>query len=671
MPQVGFFELYPEARSILKAGAYLLAVDHDLTAHPPDNADGTIAVDGSDFTLRIISPRYAMPPEQILSTFPPASAVGDWRQRLPQIVFKRRTLPWERDPDTVPPRFTLNAQSSPPWLALVVLAEGEGQLSGDVATTECVTAGTPMPDAEDTDTDKGKYLEVRKSIVDAIFPTVADLSLLSHVRKVNLEDTELALGDDDGFLSVVVANRLPQPGPPVAPITADSKPTSLRYTAYLLNLEGQLHNLPDNEVSDPELTFALQMPELLMTELFLEPPDLPVDVIALHGIDRQLSFDKAIPAAGSDRVQRDGSHGVELAAQSYATGPPTFGTTTAADAYPIAKWLAGESLSTVAELGIHLLIDPLFRFPVLVSWEFVCSADGTFESLMNGLDSAMLGSVDEQLDVALQPDITETGHIALDHTTRRGEPAQSWYRGPLVPQPTERSPIPANTPMPLAHTGDQLRRVVPDGHEDVSLASAFEIGRLLALSRPSVVSSMIGWREELFGVSRVKQLGIHMLDELMVGFSGAAVSGKRKLEDLIANRIVDHYAPMGPTVLGPRVRPFTASRTPEVFEEMRAADVLVGLGLEPQAVKSATKAGGLSALSSFEPVPTESTSKPLSTDAVALDSLRTHLDAHIDRIASNAIVRTIPHGTARRARRDALDKMIDRAAKSADIEEEQ
>ena len=40
-----------------------------------------------------------MPPEQILSTFPPAGSQGDWRERLPQIVLKRRTLPWERNPD--------------------------------------------------------------------------------------------------------------------------------------------------------------------------------------------------------------------------------------------------------------------------------------------------------------------------------------------------------------------------------------------------------------------------------------------------------------------------------------------------------------------------------------------------------------------------------------------
>ena len=43
-----------------------------------------------------------------------------------------------------------------------------------------------------------------------VFPTQEDLQLLVHVREVDINDTELAIGDDDGFLAVVLANRLPQ-----------------------------------------------------------------------------------------------------------------------------------------------------------------------------------------------------------------------------------------------------------------------------------------------------------------------------------------------------------------------------------------------------------------------------------------------------------------------------
>ena len=66
--------------------------------------------------------------------------------------------------------------------------------------------------------------------------------------------------------------------------------------------------------------------------------------------------------------------------------------------------------------------------------------------------------------------------------------------------------MPVGGTLPLAHTGDQLRRVVPDGREDISLAALFEIGRLLALNKPSLIAAMMQWRGELFGAARAREL---------------------------------------------------------------------------------------------------------------------------------------------------------------------
>ena len=54
----------------------------------------------------------------------------------------------------------------------------------------------------------------RQDIVEKVFPCRRRAGLLCHVRKVDLHDTELALGDDDGYLAVVLSNRLPQPAAP-------------------------------------------------------------------------------------------------------------------------------------------------------------------------------------------------------------------------------------------------------------------------------------------------------------------------------------------------------------------------------------------------------------------------------------------------------------------------
>jgi hypothetical protein len=655
MPQKGYFELYKAARPLLPAGSYVLGADHALRATPLNNAPGDLAVDGTDFTLKIISPRYTIPPNQILATFPPAAAVGDWRQRLPQIVFKRRTLPWERDPDSVNPVFNTDPDARPPYLALVVLAEGEGTLSGDAEIAKCVTPGTPMLD--DADTATGKYLEVRQSIVDSIFPTVADLQLLAHVRKVNLEDTELALGDDDGYLSVVVSNRLPQPGPLDTSDPEHPRHASQKYTAYLINVEGQLHNLPTVEKSDPEFQLGL---DFTVAEFMLEPPNEPIDVVTMKaGTSLHALLPKrAADALGSVAVERSTGKGIEMAASGFASGPVRNVAVSADDNAAAAKWLSGSLLSDVAELGGYLVLDPTYRFPVLTSWDFVCTDDGTFEFLMNGLHSGMLATEDELLDPALRPEITDTGHISLDHRTRRGEAAEAWYRGPMVPQPTVRA-VPENGVLPLAHTGDQLRRVVPDGHEDLSLAAAFEIGRLLALSKPGVVAALARWRQELFGAARLQQLGEAFFDHIVAGFSAAAVAAPGSLDALIADRIVNHYT-TGVIEQLTATSAFPVSRLPDVIEQTRPQQVLIGLGLDPSAVKEAVGLGGLAGLANLEVRTAEMSREPLSSSKVDLQLVHAALAARIDTLAAQAVGKDVQKG--RRRRRDALDRMIQQAA---------
>ena len=106
---------------------------------------------------------------------------------------------------------------------------------------------------------------------------------------------------------------------------------------------------------------------------------------------------------------------------------------------------------------------------------------------------------------ARTPEVAETGHVGLAHTTRAGDDVRAWYRGPFVPSPMLARWRQRRKPA-LAHASDQLRAVVPDGREDLSLAVAFEIGRLLALSRPAFVSALMKWRREQFGAERARRL---------------------------------------------------------------------------------------------------------------------------------------------------------------------
>src|SRR5450755_2717459 len=218
----GFFVVHDAVRPPLTDGDYQLYVSQTLSV-------GQSNVDPAVRSFRIVGPRYALPPDQVLSVFPPSNGTGAFADRLPQIVLRRRTLPYERTmkPDDPTP--------AAPWLALVVLADGEGQLF----TNQPLDSS--LPEQDDKDSQVRDVLRVSERVVQAVFPTIEDLPWLTHVREVDISDTELALGDDDGWLAVVIANRLPVPGPP----DTDGGPLTARhYTAFLVSLEGHEGDRP-------------------------------------------------------------------------------------------------------------------------------------------------------------------------------------------------------------------------------------------------------------------------------------------------------------------------------------------------------------------------------------------------------------------------------------------
>jgi hypothetical protein len=657
----GFFELYPSARPALPAGAYTATSEQTLIAQTPHDGDVTVPVTDTEFHLDVVAPRYVMPPDQILSTFPPATSQGDWRERLPQIVLKRRTLPWERNP-TNP---ETDPHTAPPWLALVVLADGEGRLSTDTDVAQCVTPGVDLGD--EADVPRGKYLEVRQSIVDKVFPCLDELDLLCHVRKVDLADTELALGDDDGFLAVVLSNRLPQPA---APKTADADATPLKYAAYLINLEHQLDTLLATE-PDPVLFFNSFEATALVDQEFLAPaPNATLDQIAM-GIGAaqvQLGKDtarKALAAESTALAPYGTSFGLEPAAASWATGP---GRTVA---------IASDDLATARSYkaglndGVLFTLDPVLRYPVLASWEFTCTGEGGFERLMNKLEVGLLGTVDAATATTTPLQVAATGHIALSHRTRQGEEDTAWYRGPLSPQPTVRTTA-VNGVLPLANTGDQLRKLVPDGTEDLSLAALFEIGRLLTLNKPTLIASLMAWRAELFGAARAREIA-DALTASIIKDIGVSAAGKRNaLEDLVRTHVVGALTALDSDALAPSAPLVTQARRPSDLVDLGPEQVLTGLGADPKSVLVAGKNFGVDGLGTVSVPVTEANDAPVSQDQRAMSVLTMRLGARVDDLVISALkfdpagppTPAGPKGEAappkpRRSRKkDEIDRMI-------------
>jgi hypothetical protein len=520
MVEPGTFVLHDAVRPSLPDGSYTLRASQAVSAPGA-------AIPDLQRHLLITGPRFALPPDQVLSTFPPNDAVGDFSTRLPQIVLRRRTLPWERRSGA--------AQTDAPWLALVVIADGEGQLlTGQ-------PAGAGMPDPQDRDADTCTVLRVSERVVGQVFPRPADLSLLCHVREVDIVDTELAMGDDDGWVAVVLANRIPQPG--------------IRYTACLVSLEGQLDLLTSADaISDFFTSVTVYSPagQAPLPQPVAPPPPSPR------------------PAAVDDAwsVSPD-----VTAAVGVASDPP-------------APTVTGTSQFFGLGIG-PVIFDPdtsIVDFTVLTHWSFTCADGGDFASLLQGLDVGALGTLppaDAAAPPATRPDltVTDTGHVEVSSVSRRAETRPAWYRGPLTPRQVLRSGPDAAGVLPLLHTADQARRVGPDGREDLSLATAFEMGRLLAVSQPSIVAALLGWRRDGFGAHRLQALltdGSALSQRLLTAFAQSPT----QLSGVVAAGVLAQLGADSATMLGP-VRPPDPTPVVAGITTDVTGTLARGLGLDP------------------------------------------------------------------------------------------
>jgi len=531
LPPPGTFRLYAFANPPLTAGPYTLT--GEVTGLPG-------SVEALQSAIDVTAPRFALPPDQVLSTFPPASARGAFTSRLPQVVIRRRTLPWERSEVTAGgvPLSTLTPEqrrtTTPrPWLALVLIAEGEGSLVNDVPVADTTTAGTTLANPTDADVAKSTCLEVPESVVATVFPALEDLHMLVHVREVDLADTELALGDDDGWMAVVMANRLPQAG------------TS--YTACLVNLEGQYAELPVDPPVAPEYDPGIKVVDVRKLDVVLQQyagsSDAPVmgtTTFSSHLLEADAELEVGSSRQGGAFTATATGKALSRATASTMTGwSSSIATESTAPTAGLAHSSRTAASSDVAALGSGLsvylpwhLLERTLRFPVLASWSFFCTDAGDFQYLAQNVNARLLGHVPsgpespdgdplppgtvppglpaEPPSARPLPLVAATGHVETAHETRRGDVAAAWFRGPMVPTPVDRPGARPDGRYPLAHHADQLRRVSPDGREELSYAAAFEIGRLLALSRPSVVAALNQWRRQRFAAATTAALGDHL-----------------------------------------------------------------------------------------------------------------------------------------------------------------
>jgi hypothetical protein len=183
-------------RPALDDGVYTLTVTHHLDVNGSTELDATRSL-----SFVVAGPRFVLAPGEIVSCFPPADARGDFAAVLPHVVLQRASLPWERS------AVHGAGRNGPPWLALLVLEEGEILKTETVPASQLMAATPKPPAAPFAELKQGSandpkqqvlVIEIATDTAKKILPEAGELPLLAGVRHVNGIDR-----------AMVVANRLP------------------------------------------------------------------------------------------------------------------------------------------------------------------------------------------------------------------------------------------------------------------------------------------------------------------------------------------------------------------------------------------------------------------------------------------------------------------------------
>jgi hypothetical protein len=204
-------QLYDYCAPPLLSGVYSIAASQRVVwtkRNVDQQYDGAqqILVDG---------PRFTIDPTLVYSIFPPANMQGQYEDILPHIVLTKRTLPWERTIDGKP------ATNPPiPWFALLLFSESEVQKILNITVGDLITPGDPTIMGPQGLTNVSALdkampcmgIDIPKATFQAVIPSRAELPYLAHCREVDMANKELRSDIEEGWFSVVVANRLPEAG---------------------------------------------------------------------------------------------------------------------------------------------------------------------------------------------------------------------------------------------------------------------------------------------------------------------------------------------------------------------------------------------------------------------------------------------------------------------------
>jgi hypothetical protein len=216
------------------------------------------AVDASaykhDFSFSVAGPRFSLNPAEIYCVYPPKGQIGDFANSLPHVVFTRRTLPWERSLHPGKP-----PAADKTWMTILLFSAADfsdgkfpdlkARTVGELLKPGSDTVGPKLTSldlaADESEDDLCNTIDIPGSLFRRIAPRLVDVQYLAHVREVDTGDKETLSFLADGWFSVVLGNRFPEP----ERANGDA-PVPVENRAVLVSLEGLEDYLPGGS-TDP------------------------------------------------------------------------------------------------------------------------------------------------------------------------------------------------------------------------------------------------------------------------------------------------------------------------------------------------------------------------------------------------------------------------------------
>jgi hypothetical protein len=403
----------------------------------------------SELVFSVDAPRFTLNPAEIHSVYPPVNEVGRFDNALPHVVFARRTLPWERTLDGLPPEL---GKAFWPWMGLILLEEDElailDDAGGETGESHQVRSLPVLPPKAEPDKpvkaqkdsllvaldknvlvpdvgqsqagndepsvarskkwekEKLRYeaasclcIDLPAGLFKAVAPRKNELLFLAHVRQVDTGDKEVFGINDKGWFSLVIGNRVPRAG---------------SHWALLVSLEGHQDRLEDKW--EPAADQLIRLAVLCSWKFTCKGTN---------------DFKARMKELDVGNGSRNGKH--------------------------------------------KQLPDPWLHLP--------------HEEYTDNYENGEKVEAKDLVNGAYA-----RGYTAMNHAMRQGEKTVSWYRGPLVPVYYDQ---PRRIGKPFANADELLRFDPRTGLFDVTFAAAWQLGRLLALQNKAFAMALNRTRSEL------------------------------------------------------------------------------------------------------------------------------------------------------------------------------